>query len=314
MLLAEWLKELQMDEDDIAEILAKDAYYGSQIAPLAEGYMNGGAGRVFKSFTNDEIKVGREAALSWLGKARQLAQTEEEDYMLQLLFWLHCIPYLEQEYQRRGIGKDVLINSLMDLTYKTRECRKKFGCCGVTTQRYYRFFRLGMFGLGRLQFQPLAYEKETYHFGGYTINQGERAYGCHIPSSGKLTPELCMDSLDRAYRFFKKDLQGDILPVRCSSWLLYPPYVEKVFPEGSNMKSFAQMFDIVSTAPTAEDLYLAQTVFGKPAWADIDSFPQETALQRNFVSYIKSGGGFGSGYGILLYDGVRKEIINKPIA
>ena len=312
MNLAEWLKELKMDAEDIAEILAKDAHYGRHIAPLAQRYMNSEEGAL-KSFADEDLKKAKEAALSWLSKARQLGQTEEEDYMLQLLFWLHCIPYLEQEYQRRGIGKEVLINSLMDLTYKTRECRKKLGCCGITTQRYYLFFRMGMFGLGRLQFNPLAYEKETYRFGNYTLNTGDRVYACHIPSSGKLTPELCMDSLDRAYNFFKGDIQGDILPVRCSSWLLYPPYVEKVFPEGSNMQAFAQMFDIVSSTGLPADLYVMQTVFGVPHLAEPDSLPQDTALQRNFVSYLKSGGDFGKAYGILLYDGVKKEIINKPI-
>ena len=312
MNLAEWLKELKMDAEDIAEILAKDAQYGSHIAPLAQCYMNSEEG-VLNSFADQDLKKAKEVALLWLGKARQLAQTEEEDYMLQLLFWLHCIPYLEREYQHRGIGKDVLINSLMDLTYKTRECRQKFGCCGITTQRYYLFFHMGMFGLGRLQVNPVAYEKETYRFGDYTLNPGDRVYACHIPSSGKLTPELCMDSLDRAYNFFKKDIQGDILPVRCSSWLLYPPYAQKVYPEGANMKAFFQMFDILSSAGFESDSYVMQTVFGNRYGEPLDSLPQATALQRNFVSYLKSGGEFGTGYGILLYDGVKKEIINKPV-
>lgn len=310
MILAQRLKELNMDEADIAEIRAKDAQYGSYIAPLAQCYMNSEEG-VLNSFADQNLKKAKEVALSWLSKARQLAQTEEEDYMLQLLFWLHCIPYLEREYQHRGIGKDVLINSLMDLTYKTRECRKKFGCCGITTQRYYLFFCMGMFGLGRLQFQPTVYDKNVYRFGDYTLNPGDRIYGCHIPSAGKLTPELCMDSLDRAYNFFKEALRGDILPVRCSSWLLYPPYEEHVFPAGSNMQAFARMFDILSSTGFPEDLYIMQTVFGVPGMADPDSLPQETALQRNLAAYLKSGGTFGSAYGILLYDGAKKEILNK---
>ena len=311
MFLTQWLKELQMDEADVAEILAKNACYGSRIAPLAEAYMNGNP---VQSYSEEALKAAKAEALAWLGKAQQLGQTEEEDYMLQLLFWLHCIPYLEQEYRRMGISREILVNSMMDLTYKTRECRKKFGCCGITTQRYYLFFRMGMFGLGRLQFNRLEYEKETYRFGDYVLNPGDRVYACHIPSSGKLTPELCMDSLDRAYNFFKKEINGDILPVRCSSWLLYPPYAEKVFPEGSNLKSFAQLFDIVSSTQIPEDSYVLQTVFGNPKLADLDSFPQETGLQRNLAAYLKSGGGFGKSYGILLYDGVKKEIINTHVA
>ena len=164
MVLAEWLKELQMDEADVAEILAKNECYGSQIAPLAEGYMNGGTVRVFQSFTEAEYREEKAVALEWLGKARQLAHTEAEDYMLQLLFWLHCIPHLEEVFRQLEIEKDVLENTMMDLTYKTRECRKKFGCCGITTQRYFIFCRVGMFGLGRLQFNPLTHEKGAYRF------------------------------------------------------------------------------------------------------------------------------------------------------
>ena len=310
MLLTQWLKELQMDEADVAEILAKNACYGSRIAPLAEAYMNGSP---VQSYSEESLKAAKAEALSWLGKAQRLALSDEDDRMVQLLFWLHCIPHLERDYRRMGIARDVLVNSMMDLTYKTRECRRKFGCCGVATQRFFAFFRMYLFGLGRLQFNRLEYEKETYRFGDYVLNPGDRIYACHIPSSGKMLPEQCMDSLDRAYNFFKKELKGDILPVRCSSWLLYPPYAEKVFPDGSNLKAFSQMFDIISATPIPEDSYVLQTVFGKTGLADLDSFPQETGLQKKMVSYLKSGGDFGKGYGILLYDGKKKEIINKVV-
>ena len=296
----------------MAEILAKNECYGSHIAPLAQRYMNSEEG-VLNSFADQDLKKAKEVALSWLGKAQQLAQSEEEDRMLQLLFWLHCIPYLEQEYCRLGIGHDVLVNTMMDLTYKVRECRRDFGCCGVVTPRYYLFCRLGMFGLGRLQFNPLEYERETYRFGDFVLNPGDRIYGCHIPSSGKLLLQQCMDSLDRAYNFFKKELKGDILPVQCSSWLLYPPYVEKVFPAGSNLEAFAQLFDIVSSVSFPEGPGFLQMVFGKTDLADLDSFPQKTGLQKSVIPYLKAGGDFGRGYGILLYDGVKKEIINKVV-
>ena len=310
MFLTQWLEEMKMDQADVAEILAKNECYGSQIAPLAEAYMGGSA---LQSYSGEALKAAKDEAMSWLGKAQQLAQSEEEDRMLQLLFWLHCIPYLEQEYCRMGISREILVNSMMDLTYKTRECRKKFGCCGVATQRFFAFFRMYLFGLGRLQFNRLEYEKETYRFGDYVLNPGDRIYACHIPSSGKLTPELCMESLDRAYNFFKTEIKGDILPVRCSSWLLYPPYAEKVFPDGSNLKAFSQMFDIISATPIPEDSYVLQTVFGMTDLADLHNFPQKTGLQKNLASYLKSGGDFGKGYGILLYDGKKKEIINKVV-
>lgn len=310
MHLTKWLQELQFDTADIAEILEKDDLYGKDISVLAENYMCGRQENVLGHVTQAEQVVVKEATLSYLEKAQQLAQTENDIYMLRLLFWLHCIPYLEQDYLRLGIEKEVLVDSLKDLVYKTRECKKYNDQCGVTTDWFYLFFWCKMFALGRLQYQTSVYEKEIYTYGDYVLSPGDSVFKCHIPSSGKLTPELCMESLDRAYRFFEKDLKDGILPVCCASWLLFPNYTEKVYGEGSNLKAFSQLFDVVSMIET-ESFNNAQTVFGMSNWDSLDELPQDTSLQRNFVSYIKSGGNFGRGYGILLYDGIKKEIINR---
>lgn len=310
MVSAEWLTTLQFDAEDITEILAKDKFYGKDIAPLAEAYMRGGREIALRHVTHEEQVAVKDLTLSFLEKAQQLAQIESDKYMLQLLFWLYCIPYLEQDYLRLGIGKNVLVNSLMDLTYKNRECKKYNGCCGVNTYWFYLFFWCKMFGLGRLQYQTVVYEQEKYISGDYVLNSGDKVYKCHIPSSGKLTSQLCMDSLDKAYEFFKEELKDGILPVYCTSWLLYPQYAEKVYADGSNLKAFSRMFDVISTVET-ENFTVSKIVFGVPYSAGIDKLPQDTSLQRNFVSYIKSGGSFGNGCGILLYNGVTKTIINS---
>lgn len=309
MLSREWLSRLQLDIQDIAKILEKDAVFGKKIAPLAKAYMD--CKMVLKPYTQEELVAAKNEALTYLEKAQQAGQTEEDQYMLPLLFWLHCIPFLEQTYCRLGIRDEVLLNSMMDLTYKVRECKKNYGYCGVSTPRFYQFFRCELFGLGRLQYQNLIYEEEAYTAAGYTLCPGDRVYGCHIPSSGRLTPQLCMDSLDQAYNFFKEELKDDVLPVCCSSWLLYPPYAEKVFADGSNLKAFSQMFDVVSTKSSPTVFGAAPFVFYTTYSGDPDRLPQETSLQRNFVSYIKAGGDFGNGRGILLYDGVKKTIINS---
>ena len=310
MVSAELLSILQFDAEDITEILAKDNVYGNDIAPLAEKYMRGGRENILVPVTQAQMVAEKDVTLSFLEKAKLLAQTESDIYMVQLLFWLRCIPYLEQDYRRLGIEKDMLVNSMMDLAYKNRECKKHNGCCGVETYWFYLFFWCKLFALGRLQYQTVVYEEEIYTSGDYVLNPGDRVFKCHIPSSGKLTPQLCMDSLDKAYAFFKDELKDNVLPVCCASWLLFPNYAEKVYPDGSNLKAFSQMFDVVSTTET-ENFTISQTIFGMPYSTPLDKLPQDTSLQRNFVSYIKSGGTFGSGFGILLYDGVQRKIINK---
>ena len=313
MLSEKWLETIQLDKEDIREILEKDKLYGSHIAPLAAAYMQNCPQTRFKPYTQDELVAAKNEALGYLEKAQQPAQTEKDPYMLHLLFWLHCIPYLEQHYLRLGIENRVLVNSLMDLTYKVRECKKEFGCCGVSTPRFYQIFRCELFGIGRLQYQTLVYEKEPYAAAGFALNPGDRVYGCHIPSSGKLGVDACMDSLDRAYQLFKADLKDDILPVCCVSWLLYPPYAEKVFADGTNIKNFYRLFDVVYATDWGQNFGISQIVFDIPYSGNPDTMPQETSLQKRFVSYIKSGGSAGSGFGILLYDGVKKIIINNEV-
>ena len=119
-----------------------------------------------------------------------------------------------------------------------------------------------------------------------------------------------MDSLERAYEFLKKDLKTSILPVVCNSWLLFPPYAEQVFGEGSNLKTFAGLFDVIETIPreTFEDGW---RLFGAAYKDPVSQLPRDTSLRRSMVRYIENGGGFGFGFGVILYDGEQKKIINR---
>ena len=155
------------------------------------------------------------------------------------------------------------------------------------------------------------YDHDTYRFNDYEVKFGDTIYTCHIPSGERLTTDMCMKSFDRAYEFFKEDLKDDILPVVCLSWLVYPNYVGKVFPKESNLEKFAKMFDIIDIIETGREFGDCERVFGVPFKGTTEGFPCDNSLRRNFIEYIDSGAGFGKGIGILLYDGKKKEIINK---
>ena len=43
----------------------------------------------------------------------------------------------------------------------------------------------------------------------------------------------------------------------------------------------------------------------------VSQLPRDTTLRRNMVRYIENGGGFGFGFGVILYDGEQKKIINR---
>ena len=99
-------------------------------------------------------------------------------------------------------------------------------------------------------------------------------------------------------------------PLICFSWLLYKPYAEHVFPAGSNLKKFADLFDVIAEVNHGDNFEDAWRVFNQPYTGSTKDLPADNTLRRNFIQYINDGGSFGDGYGIILYNGKEKRIIN----
>ncbi len=295
--MRELLEKSGFKNEDIEFLLSVDESVVKKIKEISDEYL---------------AQEDRTIFMPFLERVRELACDGLSPYTLDLLFWICAAPTLKEEYISAGYGEKLFYEFMADLTYKTNECKAVTGICGIFSVWYRLFFSHQLFPAGRLNFNF----KELlvdYSYGDYEFKKGDRVFGCHIPSSGKLLQEDVMNSLDRAYKFFKKNfgLEGNILPVICSSWLLYPPYHGDVFSEGSNIYNFAKNFDIVSWSETEEFLQCT-LVFNKMyEGRDMKDLPSDTTLRRNFIRYFKEGKSFGSGYGILLYDGEKKEIINK---
>lgn len=154
------------------------------------------------------------------------------------------------------------------------------------------------------------YELNDYHWGDYTLKKGNTVYSCHIPSSGPLKVEECILSFKKAYEFFDgAKLKGGILPIHCASWLLYPPYIEKVYDENSNLKKFSQMFDVVNQVDQGNKFTDCWRIFNKSYEGSSKGLPDDNSLRRNMKNYIDNYGVFGIGEGIILFDG--EKIVNK---
>lgn len=213
-----------------------------------------------------------------------------------MVFLVNMLPKLLERYRKNGISEDIFWNTAKDLTYKLLECYANRGVWGTFVTFWFpEFYRLERFGLGRLQ-----YERKAFPYEGVPgLQKGETVYNCHIPSAGALTPDLVQDSLLRAKAFFADELIGDRMPVYCSSWMLYPPHVE-LFPDGSNLRSFADRFTVVEAVPdpTNHDFW---RIFNFP-WdpsISLDDLPEDTSLRRAFKSFLTSGNVMGSGKCIL---------------
>lgn len=306
----DYLEKLGITDSDIGVILEHDRRYGKGIRALAAEYMQMITDGFMKPYPKGGLETGLKRADSFLARAKALDSNGKDDYMTSLLFWLHCVPYGKEVYRKQGISEKVFYDTMADIAFKLAECKQVYGKCGVFTNWFFLIFEWKLVALGRLQYQITDFPKDHYEWNGFRLNQGDPVYACHIPSSGKLTEALCMESLQQAYDFFKKDLRTSILPVVCNSWLLFPPYVESVFPEGSNMKAFAQLFDIIDQSGD-EGFYDCWRVFGRVYEGTTEGFPCDNTLRRNFIRHIENVGTFGYGYGVLLYDGEKKQIINR---
>lgn len=137
-------------------------------------------------------------------------------------------------------------------------------------------FEFRIFGLGRLQFEPVEYA-------------GAPALSVHIPSSGPLRHPDCADSYARAADFF-----GQRRFV-CDSWLLHP--VCHGLPEGSGIRSFAADYELqfVTDDPKFLDVW---NIFGCAWTGSAADLPADTTLRRLWRDYLLRGGVPGRGYGL----------------
>ncbi len=240
--------------------------------------------------------------------------TDVHPYTVDLMFILACTGYMEEKCKEKGISNEIFENSMRDILYKLEECLQVKKIFGVFVGTWYdTFFRDNLMALGRFQYRlrkfPLS-EGQTLQICGKTFTAEDNIVDFHIPSSGPMTRELCMDSFKRAYDMFPEYRVNGVLPMYCGSWLLYPDF-EEVFSVSPNVMAFRNDFTIfdVSTQDTFTDSW---RVFGTDE-TDIEKLPERTSMQRNFKAYMKNHTSFGNGYGILLFDGekVVKENVHK---
>ena len=223
-------------------------------------------------------------------------------YTVDLLFVLECTGFLLEKYRAAGIAESIFINSMCDIKYKLDECLQVKHIFGIFVIDWYKgFLSLKRLALGRLQYDITEYDGDDIKLGHFLIKNGDFVLKCHIPSSGPLRPELCVESFKMAYDFFREHLKNGILPILCHSWLLYPPY-QKVFGEHSNTHAFTEFFNIVQVEPK-EAFHDAWRVFGMQLGDNTDILPAHTTLQKNFIKYIEEGNGFGIAIGVILFDG-----------
>lgn len=265
------------------ELMRRPELYGELYRAMDEFYMKGD-----RSFIEILDKIADEAKM--------------EKYTVHMIFLLLAARPLRYVYRQQGISEDIYYNTLSDLTCKLMECKNVHNCWGTFVGWWYPdMFRCKVFKLGRLEYERLNFPHDDYKD---FLKKGDLVFNCHIPSSGPVTPESVIESLKIAYSFFDDELKDGILPVYCSSWMLYPAHKE-LYPEGSNLRSFYEMFDIIDAVEDKSN-HNFWRLFGVDYSPEtFEAAPERTTLQRNIKNYIRKGNNMGTGRGVLLFDGEK---------
>ena len=232
-------------------------------------------------------------------------------YTAGLCFMLYAARSLKYIYAAKGLDEEIFCDSMKDLSYKYNECMTVYGIHGIFTYLWYkRFFLLRLFALGRMEYgiNEFIFDSFTTKNGKHTLKRGDRVYDCHIPSSGRFPMDEVMASLKKAYGFFVsigEVKNGELMPVTCHSYLLYPEN-RHLFREGSNIRNFVELFELVPESVYAEENNPNfWRIFGKEYKKGMKDIPRDTTLRKAFADHIENGGCMGVGYGVLYFDGEK---------
>ena len=216
-------------------------------------------------------------------------------FTLALYVLLRAAEPLYEKYHEQGIDEQIFWDTIKDIKYKLDECKSVHDIWGVFVLFWYPgFYRMTRFAFGRLQFDLALYAWDTYEKDGVTVKKGDPVLDCHIPSSGKLTRELCWDSYRRAAAFSGRKV------IVCDSWMLYPAQVD-FLPSHSSILEFARDYDIVEQADKP-DFPNSWRIFGSRHKLPPKDWPTDTSLQRAFKERIMAGLPVGDGRGVLIVD------------
>lgn len=221
-------------------------------------------------------------------------------YTLHLLNYLLMTPRMKEHYVERGIDLHIFKDSMDDFRLKLVECLKLHGIYGTHAPSWHKyFFKMELFALGRLQFHVIKSTK-TGTVCGINIYEGSPVINVHIPSSGPLKVEDCIDSFARAEKFFAGTFpKGEPTVFSCDSWLLFPEH-KVMLPEASGIRRFAELFTIIHarySAPKQRPWVIFYGDKDLPA----DELPEKTSLERAYKERYVKGLPTGSACGIIIF-------------
>ena len=291
-----FMKELSFDSDDIQSLSCdiKKIYANNDARTIFEGAVS-----EYEKNINTDYSALRKSARD----AGEIVGVHT--YSAELLLFICLSKHLRMLYRERGISDRIWFDSMCDLKWKLWECKAVKGIQGSFVAGWFpRFFNLTRFALGRLQFETCTANDDcTVH--GKKISKGMKALAIHIPRTlTPLTKESRTDSYRQAAEFYANEFGDQPILFACHSWLLSEE-MPKLLREGSNIKSFCEDFCIVRYEKAKIGEYNdAWRLFDMDYTGNIDDFPGDSSLRRDYKEYLKNGGTMGCGMGYFFWDDI----------
>ena len=223
--------------------------------------------------------VSNDAVLS----AREL---KDKEYVFILMFDLCVAMYSYPIYEKKGLSREVWINSMEDFRFKLNECHKLHGEWGTFVFWFGRFYTAECIAFGRLEFE-LVEADEDFDSDDLHVRKGQPVVNVHIPSNEKipLSKEECDKSYRLAAEYFSKFFNGEPIIFMCGSWLLHDA-MKDFLPDDSNILRFASEYVIARRYETLDDLW---RIYYKQYDGHPENLPEDTALQRGYKKHLMEG-------------------------
>lgn len=221
-------------------------------------------------------------------------------YTLDLMYLIMLVPHMKEVYEENGLTEEVFNDSVLDLKWKSEECKSVYGVWGISVAGWtLDFFMLKRLAFGRLQFN-LGSFKLDYSISGVNVKSGDQYIETHIPSGRPLVHEECRLSYDRAAEHFKNIFGDKPIIFGCNSWLLSPNN-RKILPETSNILKFMDDYEILEPAKDEKNSNLWRIFSVEELPANLDDLPQNTSVQRAFAKWLKEGNTIDRAFGAFIY-------------
>ncbi|MBR7110666.1 MAG: hypothetical protein IKC83_02210 [Clostridia bacterium] len=229
------------------------------------------------------------------------------EYQSKFVYCLCLTEKMKEYYVERGYSEEFFDDNIKDFDYKLEECKLVKGIYGTFCPEWFEgHFKLTRFKLGRLQFEIKRLNDfipgiAQYEKGDLFLDGNSPMINVHIPRSGeRLDEDLVKDAFSRANTFYRREFKNRPVVFCCESWLLYPRNAE-LMKEGSNLKKFYDLFDIVASGEydTYQDCW---RLFDMDYTGSVDDLPGDSSLRRAYKELMKKGEKTGWGFGIHIYE------------